>query len=104
MAYALHHLLRESARSHPTAEAVRCRDRSLSYAELEAASDRLAGAFVEHGVRPGDRVGIYLPKCVEMVVAVYAALKAGAAYVPLDPKAPVPRVATVADDCAISAV
>jgi amino acid adenylation domain-containing protein len=100
----LHDLLREAASIDPDREAVRCAGRSLSYGQLERESNALAARLLEAGVSHGDRVGISLPKSVEMVVAVYATLKAGAAYVPLDPKAPATRIATVAADCAIAAL
>src|SRR6266516_858953 len=54
--------------------------------------------------RKGDRVAIHLPKGVETVAAVYGVLRAGAAYVPLDPKAAIPRVAGIAADCEVAAV
>ena len=104
MAYLLQQLLSAAAHRGPQSEAVRCSGRSLSYRELEEASNRFARALVDGGVQPSDRVGICLPKCVEMVVAVYGTLKAGAVYVPLDPQAPVRRIATVACDCSISAL
>jgi acyl-CoA synthetase (AMP-forming)/AMP-acid ligase II len=56
------------------------------------------------GVRPGDRVGIYLRKSIDAVAALYAALEAGAAYVPVDPGAPVGRNAFILSDCAVKAI
>src|SRR5207245_625352 len=53
------------------------------------------------GVRPGDRVGLFLDKSLEAVVGVYGVLKAGAAYVPFDDQAPVGRLAYIARDAAI---
>jgi amino acid adenylation domain-containing protein len=104
VAYLLQELVRDAAAAAPENEAVRCAGRSLSYAQLDSASNGIAAELVGAGVRPGDRVGIHLPKCVEMVAAVYGILKAGAAYVPLDPHAPTARVATVANDCTIAAL
>lgn len=104
MTFLLHQLLSEAAAAGPDREAVRCAGRSLTYGELEAASNALARTLIDAGVRPGDRVGIHLPKCVELVAAVYGALKAGAAYVPLDPKAPLRRIGLVAADCTVVAV
>lgn len=104
MTFLLHQLLSEAAQAEPDREAVRCAGRSLSYGELEAASNGLARALIEAGVRPGDRVGIHLPKSVELVAAVYGALKAGAAYVPLDPRAPLRRIGLVTTDCTVAAV
>lgn len=104
MAFLLHQLLSQAARRDPAHEAVQCDGRSLSYGELDAAANGVANALIDQGVRRGDRVGIYLPKRVEMVAAVYGALRSGAAYVPLDPKSPVRRVAMVASDCAVKAI
>ncbi|MDP9342570.1 MAG: amino acid adenylation domain-containing protein [Actinomycetota bacterium] len=102
--FLLQHLVEEAAAANPDREAVRCRGRSLTYGQLEAASASLARTLAEAGVRQGDRVAIHLPKGVETVAAVYGVLRAGAAYVPLDPKAPIPRVAGIAADCAVAAV
>src|SRR2546425_3449546 len=91
MTYLLHQLLSAAAQRDPGKEAVRCAGRALSYGELEERSNSLARALMARGVERGDRVGVFLPKSVEMVVAVYGAMKAGAAYVPLDPLGPVRR-------------
>jgi amino acid adenylation domain-containing protein len=104
MAYVLHQLLRNSARRDALHEAVRCAGRSLTYGELDAASNAIARTLMSAGVKRGDRVAIFMTKRVEVVACVYGVLKAGAAYVPLDPKAPISRVALVANDCAIAAV
>jgi amino acid adenylation domain-containing protein len=104
MAHLLHQLLVEAAERHPSRVAVRCRGRELTYDRLEHAANGVAAALIDAGVAPGDRVGIHLPKCVEMVAAVYGTMKAGAVYVPLDPKAPVPRLATIWKDCSVNAV
>lgn len=76
----------------------------MTYGELDLASNSLARALIGAGVRRGDRVAILLPKSMEMVVAVYGAMKAGAAYVPLDPLAPAVRAGLVASDCTVSAL
>jgi amino acid adenylation domain-containing protein len=99
MTYLLHHLVSESAATHPDREALRCRGRSMTYQELEAASNGIARALIDAGVERGDRVGIYVPKDLEMMPAVNGAMKAGASFVPLDPGAPAPRVALMMEDC-----
>ncbi|HET7340908.1 MAG TPA: amino acid adenylation domain-containing protein [Methylomirabilota bacterium] len=104
MAYLLQQLLAESAHRHPDKPAVRARGRSLTYAELERRSSQLARLLREHGVRRGDRVGIFFPKGVESVVAMLGALKAGAAYVPLDPHAPARRLDAIVADCGLRAL
>jgi amino acid adenylation domain-containing protein len=91
----------QAAEQHPDLEAVRFSGQSLTYAELEARSNSLARYLVEHGLRRGDRVGIYMNKGLESAIAMYGIMKAGGAYVPLDPYAPVARSAFVIKDCGI---
>jgi len=104
MSYLLHRLVSDAAQADPTTEAVRCRGSSLTYGELDAASNGVARALIDSGVTRGDRVAIFMPKSVEMVAAVYGVMKAGACYVPIDPNAPVSRGALVAADCTIAAL
>src|SRR5207302_640191 len=80
------------------------RDRQLTYRELDEASNRLARQLDELGVCPGDRVALYLDKSLESVIAVYGIMKAGAAYVPFDPDAPVTRLAYIAGNCTTACV
>ena len=61
---------------------------SLTYAQLDEQASRVAGFFVAAGVRPGDRVGVIVPKGVAAIVAFLGAMKARAAYVPADYTAP----------------
>jgi amino acid adenylation domain-containing protein len=102
--FALHHYLERAAVDRPDRVAVRCRDRSLSYSELDRAADSIAATLIDAGVQHGDRVGLFTPKCVESVAAVYGVMKAGAAYVPMDPKGPASRAAVIANDCGIGAL
>lgn len=74
---------------------------ALTYADLADQSDRLAQVLIEQGVRRGDRVGLYLDKGLRAAVAIYGILKAGAAYVPLDPSAPAARLGFILRDCGI---
>ena len=92
----LHDLLRDSADRNPDGPAVVDGERSVTYAELEARSNRLAHLLRESGVRRGDRVGLYLDKSLESVLGIYGILKLGATYVPLDPAAPPARLAGIA--------
>ncbi len=97
----LHDLLETSADRHPTAVAVVDGDRELTYGALNEAANKLARLLSDKGVLPGDRVALYLRKSIEKVVAVYAILKAGAVYVPLDSSAPVTRLGFIAKDCGV---
>jgi amino acid adenylation domain-containing protein len=104
MVYLTQQLLTESASRHPERSAVRFQERSLTYAELEDLTNRLAALLADAGVRPGDRVGIYLHKALESVVSVFGIQKAGAAYVPLDPGSPPRRVAYILRNCGVRCV
>ena len=97
----LSQLLCAGAERDADAPSVRSADGSLSYGEVVAATERLAAVLQGVGVGVGDRVGLYLHKSVASFVAVHAVLRAGAAYVPIDPFAPPRAVATIAADCGI---
>jgi amino acid adenylation domain-containing protein len=99
--YLLSHAIDQAAERDPDREAVRCSGSGLTYAELVRRSDQVARVLREHGARRGDRIGIYMNKSLESAVSVYGAMKAGAAYVPLDPFAPPARVSYVLRDCGI---
>jgi amino acid adenylation domain-containing protein len=75
----------------------------VAYRALEALSDRLRDRLRALGVRPGDRVGIYMRKSIDAVAAIFGILKAGAAYVPVDPGAPPERNAYIMHNCAVAA-
>ncbi|MFD8281479.1 amino acid adenylation domain-containing protein [Streptomyces solisilvae] len=94
------------ARARESAEsvAVVCGAESLSYGELNARANRLARLLVARGVGVEDRVGLVLPRSVDLVVGVLAVLKAGAVYVPVDPGYPADRVAYVWEDAGPSLV
>ena len=100
-AFLLQHLLEASARDHPQRQAVDFAGSRLTYAQLDDLSSRLAVRLQEAGVRPGERVGLLARKGVEAVAGMLGALKAGAAYVPLDIGAPTARLAYILADCGI---
>ncbi|MFC9896576.1 non-ribosomal peptide synthase/polyketide synthase [Nocardia sp. NPDC127579] len=90
----------------PAAIAVRAEDQVLTYAELEARSNRLARKLVAAGVGPETLVAVALPRTAELVVALLAVIKAGGGYLPIDPNYPTDRIEYLLDDarpvCAIS--
>ncbi len=94
----LHGRFREIAARFADRCAVRHEQKALSYAELDARSDRIAAALHAHGVRPDDFVGLCLPRGMELVVALLGILKAGAAYVPVDPNYPDTRIRFTLED------
>jgi amino acid adenylation domain-containing protein len=95
----------ESARRSPDRIAVEEEDgTAIRYRELDALSDRVRDRLAQLGVRRGDRVALCLPKTIDGVAAIHGILKAGAAYVPLDPTGPATRAAMILADCKASAV
>ncbi|MEU5526232.1 amino acid adenylation domain-containing protein [Micromonospora chersina] len=100
----LHRMVAAQAARTPEAEAVRHGDRVLSYRQLDEAANRLARVLLRRGVAREDRVGVCLPRTPELVVALLAVLKAGAAYVPLDPAYPPARVTFMAADSGVRLV
>lgn len=104
MVESLSALLDAAAAARPDHVAVRYGDDARTYAELCVAADGIAATLIDGGVQPGDRVGVHMRKGCDALAAVYGAMKAGAAYVPLDPSAPPKRIAQVIDDCTVSAL
>ena len=99
MAFLLHHLLSDSAARLPEQEALRFEGEALTYAQLEQITNQVAHTLLAAGVRRGDRVGIYVHKSLATVITVFGIMKAGGVYVPLDPKAPVKRLAYITRNC-----
>jgi amino acid adenylation domain-containing protein len=94
----VHALFSEQARRHPDAVALVAEPISLTYAELEARANRLAHRLIRLGVQPGQPVAILLDRSVQLVVAILACLKAGAAYAPLATEYPVARLNRLLQD------
>ncbi|HEU0298385.1 MAG TPA: amino acid adenylation domain-containing protein, partial [Longimicrobium sp.] len=100
----LHGLFREQARRTPDAPAVDWGGRTVAYAELDAASDRVARRLAALGAGPEARVGVAMERGAELVAAVLGVLKAGAAFVPLDVEYPAERLAFMLADSGVAAL
>ncbi|HEY4050821.1 MAG TPA: amino acid adenylation domain-containing protein, partial [Acidobacteriaceae bacterium] len=96
--HCVHQLFEEQAARTPQATAVVFQDRELSYGELNRRANQLAHHLRKLGVRPDDRVAICVERSFQMIVALLAVLKAGAAYVPLDPAYPLERLGFMLED------
>lgn len=87
--------------ARPDAPALTAGAAALSYAELDARAEALADGLYAHGVRPGDLVGLCLPRSADLVAAMLAVLKADAVHVPLDPEHPADRRERTARDAGV---
>ena len=96
--------LREVAREVGDKPALLMGDRSVSFREVDQLSDRLAAALAKRGVRPGDRVTIFMPNCVEFVIAFYGTLKIGGVVNPINAQSKEREVRFQVDDAGATAV
>jgi len=92
------------AREAPRSTAISCAEERLSYRELAERSIRLAARLAADGVGPGDRVGLCLERSPELIVAILAILRAGAAYVPMSPDHPTSRLGFLIEDSDVGAI
>jgi amino acid adenylation domain-containing protein len=88
----LHEAFVEQAVAHPERVAVSCLGETMTYGELQERSNRLAHALREQGAAPNQLVAVLMERSLETLVALYGILKAGAAYVPIDPEYPEWRI------------
>ncbi|WP_058088892.1 non-ribosomal peptide synthetase [Aquabacterium parvum] len=100
----VHQKIAQQAALRQDALALVCGDRSCTHAELDARVNRLAHRLIRLGVRLEDRVGVAVERGLDMIVSVLAILKAGAAYVPLDPSHPQDRLAFMIEDIGMKLV
>ncbi|PYC65542.1 hypothetical protein C7C45_28315 [Micromonospora arborensis] len=95
---ALHRLFEERAAATPAATALVAGDERLSYGELNVRANRLARLLVRRGVGPESLVAVALPRTTDLIVTLLAVLKAGGAYLPIDPDYPADRRAAMIAD------
>ncbi|MET9960468.1 non-ribosomal peptide synthetase [Streptomyces sp. NPDC006326] len=100
----VHAAFEEAARRYPGAVAVEAGGRATTYGELDGRANLLAASLAEAGVGPESLVGVCVERSAELLVALLAVLKRGAAFVPLDPALPVERVAVITADARVAAV
>ncbi|GAA1681550.1 hypothetical protein GCM10009765_33350 [Fodinicola feengrottensis] len=100
----LHRQIARQAARTPDRTAVTSGGRTLTYGQLDEAASGLAGRLTALGAGPGTVVGILLDRSVDLPVALLGVLKAGAAYLPLDPAFPAERLALIAVDAAVPLV
>ncbi len=99
---AVHELFQRQADRSPQSTAVVIGDDRLTYAELNGQANQLAHLLIRSGISPGDFVGCYMDRSIEMMVSVYAILKAGGVYVPLDPEYPSHRIGYMVEDSKVA--
>jgi len=100
----IHQWIELQAEKTPEAIAVVFESQAISYQELNRRANKVAHRLLAMDIGPEDHVGICMQRSLEMVVAALAVLKAGAAYVPLDPDYPTGRLAFMVDDSQIAAL
>jgi amino acid adenylation domain-containing protein len=93
-----HQLFEQQVLRSPQTTALQFEDQALSYEDLNQRVNRLARYMHSFGIKPGDVVGVYMERSVDMVVSLLATWKAGAAYIPLDPTFPLERLKMVFED------
>lgn len=96
--------LAHNARRRPERTGLVCAGRRFSFRDLDEWSNQIAHALRDHGVVRGDRVAVHLPNCVEAVVGIFGALRAGAAFVPVNSSIKREKLARILHDCGASAL
>lgn len=94
----LHTMFENAARRYPERTALIAAEKTYTYAELNAEANRLANALLAKGVAPEDRVAFALHRTGRVLIAMLGILKAGCAYIPVDPEYPEERIAHVLAD------
>lgn len=100
----LSEIFAQSARRAPGRIAIVFGDQRITYGELDARADRVARALRKRGVKPGQFVGLWMSRSLDLHVGLLGILKCGAAYIPFDVDAPPERIAECLGDCEAQAV
>ncbi|RWK61764.1 class I adenylate-forming enzyme family protein [Mesorhizobium sp.] len=100
----IEHFLAAKAAAHPTKTALITTHKRLSYEELDDLSSRLAAALFLNGVRRDDRVLVFMDNCWEAAVSIFAVLKAGATFSPVNPSTKADKLSYIIADCDAAAI
>lgn len=95
----VHEFLERSADRLPNKVALVCHGQRLTYAEVENQANRLANALRAQGVQRGERIALYLPNCTELAIGIFAALKAGGVFVPINQTTKFDKCAYILNNC-----
>ncbi len=102
MPHLLHQNLELTAAQYPDKVALVSDDETITYADLNHAATRVSGFLHNLKIQPGDLVGVLMPKDIRSIIAVHGVMKAGAAYVPIDPNFPSTRVGFLLENCEVN--
>jgi non-ribosomal peptide synthetase-like protein len=100
----LHEFFEKSAGLYPDKIAVQCGESVFTYETIEKNANRLAGIFKKHGAKPDTCIAVLLPRSEWLYCSMLAILKAGAAYLPLDPETPAERIQYILNDADVKCV
>ncbi len=100
----LHHIYEKHAAAMPQAVAISDSSASHTHREFAAWVECIRRSLGDLGIGPGDRVGVYMRRSIEMVAALHGIVASGAAYVPLDPEYPITRLKTIVEDAGITTI
>lgn len=100
----IHQLFEYQVNETPDCVAVSFEDNSLTYCQLNQKANKLANWLIRLGLGPGDNIGVCIDRSIEMVIGIVAVLKAGCAYVPIDPSYPATRINHILSDAELSIV
>lgn len=94
----LHHLFEMKAKELPSAIAIKCGNRQITYGELNSKADAIAAGIRKNNVSPGSFIALYMERSVELMAAILGVLKSGCAYVPIDMSYPADRISYLLSD------
>ncbi len=104
MSESLTDMFRQTVKNFANRPAVAGPNRVVSYADLDSRSDEIAAALRRMGIDAGARIGVFRRKDIDTVASIYGVLKAGCAYIPIDPKMGPNRLAAVLEDAGLAAL